>query len=81
MSAAEAQEVKNLLLKDSDQYRQLAERHHQLDDRLHELTEKHYLSDYEQVEEITLKKRKLALKDQMEAMAREYATTQFHRAS
>jgi uncharacterized protein YdcH (DUF465 family) len=74
MSAAEAQEVKNLLLRDNDQYRQLAERHHELDDRLHELTEKHFLSDTEQFEEVTLKKRKLALKDQMEAMARDYTS-------
>jgi uncharacterized protein YdcH (DUF465 family) len=80
MSAAEAQEVKNLLLRDNDQYRQLAERHHELDDRLHELTEKHFLSDTEQFEEVTLKKRKLALKDQMEHLAREYST-QHSRAS
>ena len=72
MSVAEAQDVKNLLLRENDHYRQLAERHHQLDDRLHELTEKHYLSSSEQVEEVTIKKRKLALKDQMEQMAREY---------
>ena len=74
MSVAEAQEIKNLLLKENDHYRHLVERHHQLDDRLHELTEKHYLSNSEQVEEVTIKKRKLALKDQMEQMAREYAT-------
>ena len=74
MSAAEAQEVRNLLLRSNEQYRQLAERHHQLDDRLHELTEKHYLSDTEQVEEVTIKKRKLALKDQMEAIARDYSS-------
>jgi uncharacterized protein YdcH (DUF465 family) len=75
MSVAEAQEVKNLLLRDSDQFRQLAERHHQLDDRLHELTEKHYLSTAEEVEEVTIKKRKLALKDQMEQIVRAYAAT------
>ena len=74
MSAAEAQEVKNLLLRSNDHYRQLAERHHQLDDRLHELTEKHYLSGTEQLEEATLKKRKLALKDQMEAIARDLSS-------
>jgi uncharacterized protein YdcH (DUF465 family) len=73
MSAAEAQEVKNLLLRESDQYRQLAERHHQLEGRLHELTDKHYLSTSEQFEEVTIKKRKLALKDQMEQLVREYA--------
>jgi len=72
MSAAEAQEVRDLLLRSNEEYRQLAERHHQLDDRLHELTGKHYLSDTEQLEEVTLKKRKLALKDQMEAIARDY---------
>jgi uncharacterized protein YdcH (DUF465 family) len=75
MSPAEAQEVKNLLLHNDDTYRQLAERHHQLDNRLHELTERHYLSTSEQVEEVTLKKKKLALKDQMEEIAREFART------
>ena len=73
MSAAEEQQAKDSLLQGSADYRQLAERHHQLDDRLHQLLEKHYLSTTEQVEEVTLKKRKLALKDQMETMAREYA--------
>ena len=72
MSAAEAQEVKNVLLHSHDHYRQLAERHHELDNRLHELAEKHYLSASEQVEEVTIKKRKLALKDQMEAIARQH---------
>jgi uncharacterized protein YdcH (DUF465 family) len=72
MNAAEAQELKYLLLHSNDQYRQLAEQHHQLDNRLHQLTDKHYLSPTEQVEEVDLKKRKLALKDRMEAMAREY---------
>ena len=73
MNAAEAQDAKSLLLQQNDQYRQLAEQHHQLDHRLHELTDRHYLTASEQVEEATLKKRKLALKDQMENMAREYA--------
>jgi uncharacterized protein YdcH (DUF465 family) len=75
MSPAEAQEVKNFLLQSNSQYRELAERHHQLDDRLHELTDRHYLSTNEQFEEVTLKKRKLALKDQMERIAREFSET------
>lgn len=70
MNAAEAQDVKNLLLRDNDHYRDLAERHHRLDSRLHELTERHYLSDSEQFEEVVLKKQKLALKDEMEEIAR-----------
>ena len=73
MSAAEAQDVKHLLLQNDDQYRQLAEQHHQLDHLLHELTDKQHLSTSDQLEEITLKKRKLALKDRMEDMVREYA--------
>ena len=60
MNIAEAQEVKHFLLQSHDQYRELAERHHVLDDRLHELTERSHLSETEQVEEATLKKRKLA---------------------
>ncbi len=72
MGAADTQEVRGLLLQSHETYRQLAEQHHQLDDRLHQLIEKHYLSDSEQFEEVTLKKKKLALKDRMEEIAREY---------
>ena len=69
---AETQDVKHLLLETNDEYRQLAAKHHELDDRLHELTTKHYLSDNEQFEEVTLKKRKLQLKDKMESIARSH---------
>ena len=34
------------------------DRHHELEDRLHELTSKHYLSTPEQLEEVNLKKQK-----------------------
>jgi uncharacterized protein YdcH (DUF465 family) len=48
----------------------LSVQHHQLEDRLHELSAKHYLSEPEQVEEVTLKKKKLQLKDRMEDIMR-----------
>jgi uncharacterized protein YdcH (DUF465 family) len=67
---AETQDLKHLLLANNDEYRQLAAKHHELDDRLHELTMKHYLSDNDHIEEVTLKKRKLQLKDRMEEIAR-----------
>jgi uncharacterized protein YdcH (DUF465 family) len=71
---AEAQDLKHLLLETNEEYRQLATKHHELDDRLHELTSKHYLSDNEQLEEVTIKKRKLQLKDKMENILRMYLT-------
>jgi hypothetical protein len=67
---AQGQDLKDLLLQTDEEFRNLAAKHHDLDDRLHQLTAKHYLSEPEQVEEITLKKRKLHLKDQMEDMLR-----------
>jgi uncharacterized protein YdcH (DUF465 family) len=42
---------------------------------LHQLTEQPYLSTSEQLEEVTLKKRKLALKDLMADMARDDGKT------
>lgn len=59
------------LLQTDEELNQLAAQHHQLEDRLHQLTSKHYLSEPEQVEEVTLKKRKLALKDRMESIMRQ----------
>ena len=57
-------------VKSDDEYRQLAERHHQYESRLGELAEKAVLSDEEQVEEATLKKKKLQLKDKMQELSR-----------
>jgi uncharacterized protein YdcH (DUF465 family) len=67
---AEAVDLKRLLCETNEEYRQLATKHHELDHRLHELSSKSYLSESERIEETTLKKRKLQLKDRMEAIAR-----------
>ncbi|MEZ5288784.1 MAG: YdcH family protein [Vicinamibacterales bacterium] len=69
---AEAQDLKNLLLETNDEFRQLASQHHELDEQLVALESKPYLSEDEQVQEITLKKRKLHLKDRMEEILREH---------
>jgi uncharacterized protein YdcH (DUF465 family) len=67
-----AEELKHHLLATNSEYRELAFKHHSLDDRLHELEAKHYLSNDEQIEEVSLKKRKLHIKDRMENILREY---------
>jgi uncharacterized protein YdcH (DUF465 family) len=69
---AEAQDLKNLLLETNDEFRRLASQHHELDERLVQLESKHYLSNDEQLEEVTLKKKKLHLKDRMEGILRAY---------
>jgi uncharacterized protein YdcH (DUF465 family) len=69
---AEAQDLKTLLLETNEEFRTLASRHHELDDRLHELAAKHYLSNAEQFEEVSIKKRKLQMKDRMESIMRDY---------
>jgi len=65
----QSQESTPELLAD-DEFHQLAAQHHELEGRLHELTARHYLSDPEHFEEVTLKKQKLHLKDQMEDILR-----------
>ena len=66
----QSQDLKEQLLRNDEEFHQLAAKHHELEDRLHELTTKHYLSEPEQLEEITLKKRKLQIKDRMEDIMR-----------
>ena len=66
------QSLKELLLKTDEEFSQLSVKHHELEERLHELTSKQYLSDPEQVEEVTLKKQKLQLKDRMEDILRRH---------
>ena len=68
------EELKRQLLQNDEEFRQLANQHHDLDEKLHSLTARHYLSEPEQFEEIILKKRKLQLKDQMESILRRHRT-------
>ena len=70
-----AEDLKYQLLETNTEYRELASKHHSLDDRLHELEAKHYLSYDEQFEEVSLKKRKLHIKDRMESIMREHRTS------
>jgi uncharacterized protein len=56
--------------REEEELHRLADQHHELEGRLHTLTEKHYLSEPEQFEEVILKKRKLQLKDRMEDIRR-----------
>ena len=65
--------LRRKLLQNDDEYRQLATLHHDLDEKIHDLTTRHYLSEPEQLEETTLKKRKLQLKDQMELILRRHS--------
>ena len=67
-------ELKRQLLETDEEYRQLASQHHDLDEKIHSLAARHYLSEPEQLEEVTLKKRKLHLKDQMEVIVRRRRT-------
>jgi uncharacterized protein YdcH (DUF465 family) len=66
------EEMKIRLLESNDEFRRLANQHHDLDERIHNLAVRHYLSEPEQLEEVTLKKKKLQLKDQMESMLRHH---------
>ena len=68
------EELKRELLQTDEEFRQLATQHHNLDEKLHDLTARNYLSEPEQLEEVTLKKRKLQLKDQMEDILRRRRT-------
>ena len=67
----ESQHVKELLQND-EEFHTLSDQHHLLEDRLHELTSKPYLSEPEHVEEVNLKKQKLQLKDRMEDILRRH---------
>ncbi|HXE79797.1 MAG TPA: YdcH family protein [Vicinamibacterales bacterium] len=64
--SVDTHQLRELLMQSDQEFRELALKHHELDDRLHELSSRTYLTESEQIEEIQLKKRKLQLKDRME---------------
>lgn len=56
------------LIKNDPAFKQLASEHKKYETRLTELSSLHYPNEDEQLEETVLKKKKLAVKDQMYAM-------------
>lgn len=69
---ADIRELRARLLETHAEYKELSIRHQELDQRLQDLARKPYLTPSEQIEEVTLKKRKLQLKDRMEAIVRRH---------
>ncbi len=61
----EIESVKAELMTSNSEFRELAKEHGRYEARLSELSSLSYPSDEEQMEEVTLKKKKLAIKDQM----------------
>jgi uncharacterized protein YdcH (DUF465 family) len=61
-------ELRDQLLRENADYRRLAAEHQSCKDQLEGLTNKHFLSEEEKLQEKTLKKKKLMLKDQMYSM-------------
>lgn len=70
--AVDTHELKDQLLQHDAAFRQLVIEHHDLDERIRQLTSQAFLSNHEQLEEISLKKRKLHLKDQIEQALRRH---------
>ena len=66
------EELKRQLIQSDEEYRQLATRHHALDEQIHNLSDRPYLTQPEQLEEVRLKKVKLHVKDQMENILRRH---------
>lgn len=66
------EELKAHLMSTNEEYRNLANQHHDFAVKLDQLEALPHLTDEEQIEEHRLKKLKLRLKDQMEAIVSQY---------
>ncbi len=62
------QDLRNALMASNAEFQQLAEQHSKCDSQLEQLHKQPYLSSEDLILEITLKKIKLRLKDQMEQL-------------
>jgi len=76
MDVTTADLLKEELINQDPEFRELAREHTRYEQRLSELSALAYPSDEEQMEEVTLKKKKLALKDQMYSMMMQHQKTE-----
>jgi uncharacterized protein len=76
MDVTTADMLKEELISRDPEFRELAREHTRYEERLSELSALAYPSDEEQLEEVTLKKKKLALKDQMYSIMMQHQKTE-----
>jgi len=69
-------DIQQILSQADEQFRNWIEEHHTCEARLVELAGKNQVTTEEEIEEKTLKKRKLHLKDQMTARIKSYESSQ-----
>ncbi len=74
MDTATADAVKDELIKSNTVFRDLVHQHQNYEKRLVELAHLTYPNEDEQLEESTLKKKKLLVKDEMYSIMEQYAT-------
>lgn len=67
--------VKDELLKSNPAFRELVQQHQGYEKRLNELAHLTYPNDEEMLEESTIKKKKLQVKDEIYAMMQEYSNS------
>lgn len=72
MDISTSDAVKDELIKSNPAFRDLVNQHHNYEERLVELAHLTYPNDDEQIEETTLKKKKLQIKDEIYAMMHDY---------
>jgi uncharacterized protein YdcH (DUF465 family) len=67
--------VRDELIKINPNFRELVHQHQNYEKRLSELAHLTYPSDEEQIEEVTLKKKKLLIKDEIYAIMHDYSVS------
>ena len=72
------EDIKERLMSENPEFRRLVEEHKQYEGRLEELHDRQHMTDHDHLEEIQLKKKKLHLKDQMNAMISKFRSELSH---
>jgi hypothetical protein len=75
MDVSTADAVKTELIKNNSTFRDLVQQHQSYEKRLVELAHLTYPNEDEQLEESTIKKKKLYVKDEMYALMEQYAVS------